>query len=328
MSLLRKAPVRAIFFGTPAIAVPALRALTEVADVVVVVCQPDRAAGRGLSLTAPAIKREAEALGLEVLQPHKLRDGALAARVRELDVDVALVMAYGRILPEDLLSAPRLGCLNLHASLLPLYRGAAPIQRCLMDGARETGLCLMQMDAGLDTGDVLATARLAIPPEENAQQLSDRLAALASEMTRTELPRFVAGELTRTPQDHERATHAKPLTAADLALDFTRPAEALKDHIRALAPQPGAAAFIQRAGSPARRLRLLEARALPSESPREAERSIGQVQVVGPRVLVQTGSGQLELLSGQVEGRKVLPGSQLAQGRALVSGDCLVGSPT
>lgn len=320
-----------MFFGTPAIAVPALRALASIAEVCAVVSQPDRAAGRGLSLTAPAVKLEAQTLGLTVLQPHKLKDGALAAFIREQAPDVALVMAYGRILPPDVLSAPRLGCLNLHASLLPEYRGAAPIQRCLMDGRTETGLCLMQMDEGLDTGDVLAERRLNIGEDENAEELSQRLAELARDMTREELPRFVAGELTRTPQAHELATHAKPLDASDLVLDFGRSALALKNHVRALSPQPGASAFVHRPGSPSRRIRLLEAR-VAADTDRGAFTDAddggapGDVVVTGKRVFVRSGDGLLEVLSGQMEGRKVLPAAQLAQGRALAPGDRLLGS--
>ena len=314
-----------MFFGTPAIAVPALRALASIAEVCAVVSQPDRAAGRGLVLTAPAVKVEALAMGLAVLQPQKLRDGVLAAYMREERVDVALVMAYGRILPPDVLRAPRLGCLNLHASLLPEYRGAAPIQRCLMDGRSQTGLCLMQMDEGLDTGDVLAERRLTIGADENAEELSRRLAELAHDMTREELPRFFAGQLTPTPQLHELATYAKPLDASDLTLDFGRSALAVKNHVRALSPQPGASAFLHRPGSPSRRLRLLDVRV--AEAPDVAEGLMpGDVVVGRQQIFVRAGDVCIEVLSGQMEGRKVLSGAQLAQGRALATGDRLSGS--
>lgn len=314
--------MRALFFGTPAIAVPALRASSEEFEVCAVVCQPDRAAGRGLALQAPAVKVEAERLGLEVLQPLKLRDGVLAAFMRSKQVDLALVMAYGRILPRDVLEAPRLGCLNLHASLLPEYRGAAPIQRSLMDGKTETGLCLMQMDEGLDTGDVLAERRIGIGPDENYQELSDRLAALAGEMIHTDVVRFVRGELTPKPQDSARATHAKPLTSADLALDFSLPATSLKNRIRALAPKPGAAAFIERAQERPRRLRILEARVELAQPPGLP----GQVELRGERILVGTADGFLEIVRAQVEGRTVQAAADLVRGRALRAGDRLLGS--
>jgi len=313
-----------MFFGTPAIAVPALRALAASANVRKVVCQPDRAAGRGLGLTAPAIKIAAQELGLEVLQPHKLRDGELARFMRQEELDVALVMAYGRILPPDVLGAPRLGCVNLHASLLPEYRGAAPIQRVLMDGRAETGLCLMQMNEGLDTGDVLCERRLAVGPDEDYQELADRLALLAADMVAGDLPRLLSGELRPEPQDHARATHAPPLTAADLVLDFSQPALALKNRIRALSPQPGAAAFVLRDGQKARRLRILKAQATADQKDDGAP-APGLVHVAGDRVFVVTGGGTLEILLGQVEGRKVLGAADLARGRALREGDRLVG---
>ena len=315
-----------MFFGTPAIAVPALRALSQSAEVCAVVCQPDRAAGRGLALQAPAVKVEALRLGLEVIQPQKLRDGALAAFIVDKNVDVALVMAYGRILPRDVLEAPRLGCLNLHASLLPEYRGAAPIQRCLMDGRTETGLCLMQMDEGLDTGDVLTERRLPIGPDENYQELSDRLAELAAEMTHTDLAHFIRGELTPKPQDPARATHAKPLTPEDQILDFALPASALKDRIRALAPKPGAASFVHRPPGRARRLRILQARVEPHGPIAGGEDPAGQVRVDDHRIFVRAGVAWLELLVGQVEGRTVLPAADLVRGRALQTGDRLLGS--
>ncbi len=278
-------------------------------------------------MTPPAVKLEAEQLGLEVLQPHKLKDGSLASLIRSKNVELALVMAYGRILPRDVLEAPRLGCLNLHASLLPEYRGAAPIQRCLMDGRTETGVCLMQMDEGLDTGPVLAKEVLPIGPEENYQELADRLAELAASMTRSEVPRFVRGELRPAAQDHAHATHARPLTPADLELDFAWPALVLKNRVRALAPQPGAAAFIDRPPGRLRRLRILKA-CVPAEESMDPGRHDppGQVLVHGERIFVRTGAATLEILVGQVEGRKVLPAADLVRGRALVTGDRLVGS--
>jgi methionyl-tRNA formyltransferase len=315
--------VRAMFFGTPAIAVPALRALHACDKVTAVVCQPDRARGRGLELSAPAVKVAAEELGLEVLQPEKLKDGVLASYMLEQKLDLAVVMAYGRILPQGVLTAPRLGCVNLHASLLPEYRGAAPIQRCLMDGRTETGLCLMQMDEGLDTGDVLSVRRLPIGDEETYQELADRLAEFGADMVTLDLPRLLRGELEPKAQDPARATYAPPLSAADFVLDFAQPALTLKNRIRALAPKPGAAAFIERAGTEPRRLRILQARALPVTLGPLAP---GEVQTLGDRILVGTGGELLEILLAQVEGRKVLGAADLARGRALRSGDRLVGS--
>ncbi|HTU63104.1 MAG TPA: methionyl-tRNA formyltransferase, partial [Polyangiales bacterium] len=178
---------RALFFGTPDFAVPALHALHEIATVSLVVTQPDRPKGRGMKLAPPPVKQLATELGLPVLQPTKVRTPDFAATLRDHSADFALVIAYGRILPKAVLEAPRLGCLNVHASILPKLRGAAPIQWSVVRGERETGVCLMQMDEGLDTGDVLACERLAIGPDETSAELSVRLSALGAQIVREQL---------------------------------------------------------------------------------------------------------------------------------------------
>lgn len=185
--------MRAIFFGTPDIAVPSLEALREVAEVVAVVCQPDRPAGRGLELRAPPVKERALALGFEVVQPEKVKTPEFAAWVEARKADVALVIAYGRILPKAVLEGPRRGCMNLHASLLPRYRGAAPIQWAIVRGETETGVCLMQMDEGMDTGPVFTRRAIPIGRDETAGELGGRLGRLAAELVREDLPRAVAG---------------------------------------------------------------------------------------------------------------------------------------
>ncbi len=317
---LMTAAFRAVFFGTPEIAVPALRALTEVADVVGVVSQPDRPAGRGMQLRAPAVKEAALALSLPVYQPEKVRTGELESWVRELQPDVALVMAYGRILPLGVLRAPRLGCLNLHASLLPHYRGAAPIQRSIMAGERRTGIALMQMEEGLDTGPVFTSRALVIHREETAGELADRLAALAADVTRDEVPKVVLGERNAVPQDHALATHAPPLTRADGALDFSRAAEALVNQICGLSPRPGAHARVVRPGSAPRGLKVLRARTAPEIQ----TGAPGAVIIDGTRLLVATGRGLLEIVEAQLEGKRALSARDLVNGRSLLEGDRLV----
>lgn len=309
--------MRAVFFGTPEISVPSLDALASMFEVVGVVCQPDRPAGRGMQLRAPAVKARALELGLDVYQPEKVRDGSLVRYLQERSPDFALVIAYGRILDERVLAAPRLGCVNLHASLLPLYRGAAPIQRALIDGQPETGVCLMQMDAGMDTGPVLATHRLPITDGDDAGSLFDKLALLAAEVTRVELPRFVAGELQPAPQDHARATHAPPIERSDTWLDPAMPAEALVNRVRGLSPRPGARIEIHRGDEPPRMLRVARAHAEPGELP------VGRVQISGGRLLVGTGRGLFSIDEAQLEGRKQLPARDLLSGRALQEGDLL-----
>ena len=185
---------RAIFFGTPEFAVPTLRALCQVAEVTLVITQPDRPKGRGMKLAPPPVKLLAQELGIAVEQPTKVRTPELAARLRAEAADVAVVVAYGRILPVGVLDAPRLGCVNVHASLLPKLRGAAPIQWSIVRGERETGVCLMRMDEGLDTGPVFARSSLAIGPDETSAELAERLSALGAELLQAELPHNLAGE--------------------------------------------------------------------------------------------------------------------------------------
>jgi len=270
-----------------------------------------------MQLKAPAVKVRALELGIDVYQPEKVRDGSLARYLEERAADFALVIAYGRILDERVLRAPRLGCVNLHASLLPLYRGAAPIQRALMDGQRETGVCLMQMDAGMDTGPVLATHRLNITDSDGAGSLFEKLGHLAAEVTRVELPRFVRGELSAVEQDHASATHAPPIGRADTWLDPERPAEELAHRVRGLSPRPGARIEIERGDVAPRNLRIARAHAEPGTLP------VGRVQVSGGRLLVGTGQGHLVIDEAQLEGRKQLPARDLISGRALQDGDVL-----
>lgn len=307
--------MKVIFFGTPEIAVASLEALHGIADVVGVVCQPDRPSGRGLQLQSPAIKRCALRLQLPVYQPEKVRDGALAAWMRSLSADLALVLAYGRILPPEVLTATRLGCVNLHASLLPEYRGAAPIVRALMDGRDETGMCLMQMDAGMDTGPVLSSRSIPILPHDNAATLTDRLSHLGAQITTEDLPRFLRGELTPQPQDERRATHAAPLTKADTSLDFARPASELANQVRALSPRPGAQASFERHGK-STRLKVLQAHV--ADVPL-ALRS-GEVGAEQGHLYVGTGRGQLELIEVQMEGRRAQTGTDVLNGRLLTPG--------
>ena len=218
---------RAVFFGTPHFAVPCLDALAEIAEVAAVVCQPDRPQGRGLELQAPPVKVRATELGIVVHQPTKLRTGEFAAWLREQKADVALVVAYGRILPKDVLDAPRLNCVNVHASLLPRLRGAAPITWAVVRGEPETGITLMQMDEGMDTGAMLEQLKTPIDPEETAGELSERLAAMGALAVRKGLPKFVAGGYTPIAQDHAAHTVAPILKKEDGRIDWTKDARAV-----------------------------------------------------------------------------------------------------
>jgi methionyl-tRNA formyltransferase len=305
--------MRAVFFGTPQVAVPALRALAQVAELAAVVCQPDRPSGRGLKVTAPPVKEAALALGLSVHQPTKVRTGELAAWLREQNADVALVMAYGRILPNDVLSAPRRGAMNLHASLLPKYRGAAPINWCIVHGETQTGISLMQMDEGLDTGPVYSRHTLALTDTETAGTLADRIATLGGQVVLSDLARAVEGSLTAEPQDDSLASHAPLIERQHLALDWSQSATELGRLVRGMSPRPGAFTLVG-----GRVLRVLDAR--PASGPMPPGALPGTVSVLGKRALVATGSGSLELLSAQVEGKKALAAVDLINGRVLAEG--------
>lgn len=307
--------MRSVFFGTPAIAVPSLEALAETSDLTGVVCQPDRPQGRGLKLQPPEVKQAALRLGVPVFQPLKVRDGELLAWLRERNADIALVLAYGRILPPDVLAAPKFGCLNLHASLLPRYRGAAPINWVLINGESETGMSLMQMDAGLDTGPVYAMRRLPIASDCNAQQLSDLMAQLGAQMVREDLPRALSGELPAIAQDTALATHAPALGPADFAIDFGSSARQIVNRVRGLSPRPGARALIE-----GRLLRILAAEVV-EETSRAGSGSVLCADKGG--IVVQAQPGSFRILEAQIEGKKALPARDLVNGRVLSAGQRL-----
>ena len=312
--------MRALFFGTPTFAVPSLDALAEVADVVGVVCQPDRPVGRGLTLTPPPVKARALERGLQVVQPTKLRTGEFGDWVRAQNADLALVVAYGRILPKDVLSSTRLGFVNVHASLLPLYRGAAPITWSVVNGDAETGITLMLLDEGMDTGDMLATTRTPIGRDETAGEVSDRLASIGAQMVRAELSSFVRGELPRVPQAGHLATVAPMLEKKDGRIDWSAAGLAVHNRIRGMSPWPGA--FTHLAG---KTVKLLESRFVGLT--RDALATHGTVLVADKsRVLVAAGPegrDAVELVRIQLEGRKPVTAADWAKGRGVREGEVL-----
>ncbi len=311
---------RAVFMGTPQFAVPCLEALVDIAEVTAVVCQPDKPAGRGLELTPPPVKARALELGLTVVQPTKLRTGEFAAWLREQAVDLALVVAYGRILPKDVLEAPRLGCVNVHASLLPKYRGAAPITWAVVNGEAESGVTLMKMDEGMDTGDMLELFASPIGPDETAGELSERLSALGALAVRRGLPKFVAGGYTPIPQDHARATTAPMLKKEDGRISFARTARAVHDHVRGMTPWPGA--FTSIGG---KTLKIHETRVCDVPSTRDGTPAAPGTVVFADKtkVLVACGERGVELVRVQLEGRKAIAGGEWFVGRGVKEGDVL-----
>jgi methionyl-tRNA formyltransferase len=307
---------RALFFGSPAFAVPSLDALAAIADVAAVVCQPDKPAGRGLTLAPPATKVRATELGLPVVQPTKLRTGEFGAWVRAQAVDVALVVAYGRILPKDVLEGPRLGCVNVHASLLPSYRGAAPITWAVVHGETESGVTLMKLDEGMDTGPTFARAVTPIGPDETAGELGERLARIGAEAVTAWLPRYVAGECTLEAQDGAKATMAPMLEKEHGRIDWAKPARAVHDHVRGMNPWPGA--FTTARG---KALKIHTTRVVNGTA---AGAAPGQVVVADKsRVLVACGEGCVDLVSVQLEGKRRMTGTEWVMGRGIAEGDVL-----
>lgn len=302
---------RAVFFGTPQFAVPCLDALCLVAECVGVVVQPDKPAGRGNVMTAPPVKQRAIALGINVIQPTKVRDGTLAQWLVDQRVDVAVVVAYGRILPLAVLSAPRLGAVNVHASLLPKFRGAAPIQWSVLKGETHTGVTLMQMDEGMDTGAILSRRIVEIGTHETSGELGARLSALGAELVRDDLPRFLRGEFTPILQDHALATHAPMLSKDMELLNWKRPAQELDAQVRGLDPWPGTSTRLGARRVLIHRATLVDAPILSAGIP-------GEIVRVDRDVLwIATGAGALGVTELQLEGKKRLTVREFLVGHPL-----------
>jgi methionyl-tRNA formyltransferase len=316
LTAARSCAIRIVFLGTPEFTLPLLEACAAAGELVALVAQPDRPVGRSSKPVPPPSKVWALERGLPVLQPEKVKQGRLAALLAELRPDVAVVAAYGRILPADALAAPRLGCLNVHASLLPELRGAAPAQWAIAHGLRETGVTIMQMDEGLDTGDILLKAALQIAPDETGETLLPRLGALGADALREALPRLAAGRLVRTPQDHAKATLAPILSRDDGRIDFSRAAHELDQRRRGFTPWPGA--FTTLAGSG---LKVHAARPLDAA----ATRAPGEVERADARGLdVACGGATIwRLLEVQPEGRKRMTAAAFLAGHPLEPGDKL-----
>ena len=294
--------MRVVFMGTPDFSVPVLDALVEAGhEIAAVYCQPPRPAGRGKKDRPTPVHLRAEALGLEVRHPTSLRNAEAQADFAALGADVAVVVAYGLILPQAVLDAPRLGCLNIHASLLPRWRGAAPIHRAIMAGDVETGICIMQMDAGLDTGPVLLREATAIGVEETTGELHDRLSEMGARLIVEALARLP--ELTPQPQPDEGVTYAAKIDKAEARIDWTRPAVEVDRLIRGLSPFPGA--WCEVAGE---RVKLLASRVVPGEA---APGSILR------DFTVACGSGAVEVTRLQRAGKRPMDSAQALNGWSL-----------
>lgn len=306
--------MRILFMGTPDIAAESLAALIAAGhEIVGVFTRADKPVGRKQILTAPPVKQLAQQHNIPVWQPATLRDGKAESIFRELAPDLVVVVAYGRILPPELLHIAPLGCINLHVSLLPKYRGSAPIQWAVLNGDTETGVTIMQLDEGCDTGDILMVERVAIGPETTSGELFDQVSATGAKTLVTAIEKLAAGELTPQPQNDAEATQAPPLTKDMARFDFTQSAAHIHNWVRGMNPWP--AAFFELDG---KKVKVLESRVAPNARSAPA----GTVLALKP-LTIACGEGALQLLTVTPEGGKPMAGTAWAAGRRLKAGDSL-----
>ncbi len=308
--------MRIIFMGTPDFAVGTLEALVNAGhEVVLAVTQPDKPQGRKQILIAPPVKQTAEKLGIPVYQPKRVREPEALALLRGYEPELIVVAAFGQILPKELLDMPTYGCINVHASLLPKYRGAAPIQWAILNGDAVTGVTIMRMDVGLDTGDMIAKAEVAITPADTGGSLFDRLAETGAKLCVETIPSIVDGTAVYTPQDEQAATKVGQISKKDGLIDFTRSAAAIECQIRGLNPWPSA--YTSLAG---KTLKIWSAQV----SDRQTEAQPGTVVLVEKdRFGVQTGDGVLICTEVQLEGKKRMSAADFLRGNALTAGSRL-----
>ncbi|HOM99041.1 MAG TPA: methionyl-tRNA formyltransferase [Acidobacteriota bacterium] len=312
--------MRVLFLGTPAFAVPSLEALAadpEI-EVVAVITQPDRPAGRGRRLTPPPVKETAQRMGLPVRQFESIRANPEALElIRSTAPDVGVVVAFGQILPKEFFAAPPWGTLNVHASLLPAYRGAAPVVHALLNGDSITGVTIMRIDEGMDTGDILARREVPVPPDATAGELEELLAREGARLLVVTLRRYVSGELQPVPQDHAGATYAPRLPKEAARVDWSLGAWAVHNLIRAMNPRPGAFACFRE-----QEVKLW--RSVPPGAEQRAISSGRPGEVVGINregVMVACGDGVLTLTELQLPGRKRVSGVEFANGVRLETGE-------
>lgn len=306
---------RIIFMGTPDFAVPALErlAMAEDAELALVVTQPDRPSGRGKKMSSPAVKLAADRMGVPVLQTGTLRDLEIRQRIIDVRPDLIVVAAFGMVLGKWILELPIRGCVNLHASLLPKYRGANPIAAAIAQGERETGVSLMHMDRGLDTGPVYAMSRLEIEPDDTTESLTPKLAHVAGDLLHGNLAALLSGDLRAEPQ-RPGATLTRPMRKDDGWIDFSRPAVDISCHVRAMWPWPRAWSTT----SDGTRIQIHEVAALS-----EPAVSAGRIAHLGKRVVVGAGDGATELLRVQLPGGKPIEGEAIVQSASFADGAML-----
>lgn len=296
--------MRLVFMGTPHFAVPALRALEASGHHILgVVTQIDRPAGRGRGISPPPVKLAALEMGIDVYQPLRVRDPGFIDALKRLGPDAIVVVAYGQILPAELLALPKFGCINIHASLLPLYRGAAPINWAIIRGEKETGITIMQMDEGMDTGAILMQESMAIDPSDTAGSLSEKLSTLGARLITEALPMIEAGILRPIPQDHSKSTLAPILRKEDGLIDWQHTAMDIHNRVRGLSPWPGAYTYLE-----GRMLKIIETEPLKGD---------GEPGIILPTetgLIVGTGGGLIKILRLQPEAKRVMTAGEFLRG--------------
>lgn len=309
--------MRIIFMGTPDFSVPTLeRLIASRHEVIAVVTQPDKPKGRGKEVQMPPVKETALQHGIPVYQPVRARETSFVEEIRSLAPDVMVVIAFGQILSRKLLDVPKLGCVNIHASLLPKYRGAAPIQWAVINGDRETGITTMMMDVGMDTGDMLEKLVVPLGEKETGGSLFDRLSLLGGDLILSTLDKLEDGTLVRTPQDHDEATHVKKIEKSMGDIDWTMDAAAIERLIRGLNPWPSAYTHWN-----GKILKIWEADVASGDGSQGSRASAGEVlEAAGDSLKVQTGNGVLDIRSLQLEGKKRLDTGAFLRGYQVETG--------
>lgn len=305
--------------GTPDFAVNSFAALCREFTVVGAITQPDKPKGRGYTLTPPPVKVEAEKLGIPVYQPETLRDGAIKELLDTLSPDLIAVVAYGKILPSYILDYPKYGCINLHGSLLPKYRGAAPMQRAIIDGEKVTGVTTMYMEKGLDTGDMLEKVTVEIGENDNFEDIHDRLASIGADLLVSTVKKLEKGEIVPEKQDDSLSTYAQKIEKTDCIIDFSKSAQAIHDLVRGLSPIPLAFAYLNGKMLKIKATVILE---------KDGEYGIpGEVLSADSKgISISCGSGKLLITEIVPEGKKAMSAASFVNGRGVSVGDTLVSS--
>lgn len=310
--------MKILFMGTPDFAIPTLKALCESGDEIVgVITQPDKPKGRGYTLTPPPVKAWALEKGLEVYQPATLRDEAFAELLAKLNPELIVVVAFGKILPKNVLDYPKHGCINVHGSLLPKYRGAAPMQRSIIDGDKVTGVTIMYMDVGLDTGDMLYKSEVEIAEDDNFENIHDKLSVCGANALMETVKLIKEGKVVREKQDEALATHAAKIEKSDCLLDFSKSAEEVHNLIRGLSPIPLSFTHTQ----DGKLLKVTSARIADRDT--VCGKEVGKVVSLDGEIVVACGKGKVALTGVLPEGKGRMSASDFIRGRKINIGDIL-----